>query len=95
MFDGLDHEAIRSALNAIDIGLPDGNRYTDAPNAEERAAWRVVQRQSFCGGKSEAMCQRIIKAWLESGLLVKRTYENPKTRKEVVGLWVDNSKRPG
>jgi hypothetical protein len=45
MFDGLDHAAIKLALDMIDMGLPDGNRYTDAPNAGERAAWRVLQRR--------------------------------------------------
>ncbi|WP_334359205.1 MULTISPECIES: AAA family ATPase [unclassified Bradyrhizobium] len=92
IFTDLNTLTINQILTEIDAGLPDGNRYTDAPNAVERAAWPVIAKH--CEGKSEPMCRRIIKLWLDSGLLTKQDYENPITRKSVNGLWVDNAKRP-
>lgn len=91
-FAGLNDLMLNQILNDIDAGLPDSNRYTDAPNVIERAAWRVVEKH--CPGKSEAACRQIIKLWVKSGLLIRRTYENKVTRKPAIGLWVDNGKRP-
>jgi hypothetical protein len=91
-FAGMSNLILNQILNDIEAGLPDGNRYTDAPNVIERAAWRVIEK--FCAGKSEAACRQIIKLWLKSGLLIRRTYENKATRKPANGLWVDNGKRP-
>jgi hypothetical protein len=33
-------------LLSADAGLPDGNRYTDAAKATDRAAWQVVTRHA-------------------------------------------------
>jgi AAA domain/Bifunctional DNA primase/polymerase, N-terminal len=79
-------------LSDIDAGLPDGNRYTHGRNAGDRAAWRVVTKH--VPDKSEALAKDVIKAWLATGLLYSEEYENPKTRKPVKGLWVNNTKRP-
>ena len=83
---------VNQILNEIDTGLSDGNRYTDAPKATERAAWRVVVKH--LPDKPEAAARRMVAAWRASGLLTIKMYENPGTRKEVTGLWVDDSKRP-
>ena len=94
LFADLGVFTINKILNDIDTGLPDGiNRYTDAARTTERSAWLLIQKHY--PGKSEAACRRIIKLWMKSGLLVARDYDNPKTRKTVSGLWVDNAKRPG
>ena len=45
--------------------------------------------------KTEGQAREIIKTWVKNGVLVRRDYENPKTRKAVKGLFVDASKRPG
>ena len=79
-------------LDDIDAGLPDGNRFSDAPKADERAAWRVIE--THCPGKSEGPARQIVKTWLGSGLLVRKKYRNPVERKEINGLWVDNLRRP-
>jgi hypothetical protein len=92
IFADLANLKINEILTEIDAGLPDGNRYTDAPKATGRAAWRVIAKH--CDGKSEAACRKIIRLWLESGLLTRRDYDNPTTRKPVNGLWVDATKRP-
>jgi hypothetical protein len=74
-------------------GLPDGNRYSNASKANERAAWKVVKRHA--PDKTEGQAREIIKAWVKNGVLIAEEYENPLTRKQVKGLRVDNSKRPG
>jgi hypothetical protein len=90
-FAGLSNVTLNQILSEIDAGLPDGNRFTDANAATDRAAWRVIERHS---AKNEAMCRQIIRLWVKSGLVVHHTYENPATRKPVKGLRVNNEKRP-
>jgi hypothetical protein len=95
LFDDLDVPTINLILGKITIGLPpDGKqRYSDSRNTPpDRAAWCVVQE--YCPRKTEAACKRVIKVWLDSGLLIQREYINPATRNTVKGLWVDDSKRP-
>ncbi len=92
LFEGLDVTTINNILNDIEAGLPDGNRYTDAGKATDRAASRMVAKH--CPGKTDGLCRAIIKRWLEIELLIRRDYENPKTRKPVSGLWVNSNKRP-
>jgi hypothetical protein len=56
------------------------------------AAWRVILMH--CPDKNEAAERKIIKTWTASGLLVRKSYENPSTRKTVSGFWIDPAKRP-
>jgi AAA domain len=89
----LSFETIDAALTAIDAGLPNGQRYSSAPNANARAAWRVVQ--SHCPGKSEKQCRDAIKIWVKNGVLNEQDYDDPVERKSRLGLKVDHEKRPG
>jgi hypothetical protein len=66
-------------LADIEDGLPDGNRYTDAPNAADRAAWRVVIKHA--PNKSEVQARDIIKKWITDKVLTSREYTNPKTER--------------
>jgi hypothetical protein len=91
-FAGLSNLMINEILTIIDAGLPDGSRYSSAPNAKATAAWRVVA--AICSGKPEAICRKIIKLWCDSGLLMNEKYTNPASRKPAVGLRVDHQKRP-
>jgi hypothetical protein len=79
-------------LTAIAAGLTDGNFYTDGPNAKDRSAWRVVVQHA--PSKTEGQARQIIRTWVDNGVLVSFDYTNPRTRKEVRGLKVDDSKRP-
>jgi len=88
----LDAEHINQLLDKIDAGLPDGTRYSAAPNAKDRAAWRVIVDE--VPDKTEAQAREVITAWLKSKLLVVDEYDNPKTRKPAKGLFVDSTKRP-
>ena len=93
MWTDLSIELLNQILTKIDAGLSDGNRYSDAPRtADERAVWKVVT--GLAPAKTEGQAREMIKTWVKNGVLVKRDYENPKTRKTVVGLYVDHEKRP-
>jgi hypothetical protein len=92
LFQDVSRPTINDILNEIDAGLPDGNRYTDAPNATERAAWRIVVKH--VKDKTTEEARRMIGSWRASGLLIAKDYKNPNTTKKVRGLWVDDSKRP-
>ena len=61
--------------------MPDGNRYTNAPNADDRAAWKVVTKHA--PDKTEGQAREIIKAWVKNTVLIIEEYENPVTRKVV------------
>ena len=84
---------LNTILNEIDAGLPNGQRYSDAPRAGDRAAWKVVQRHY--PDKSEPQCREIIKTWVGNGVLRSEPYHDPGRRAEVNGLQVNASKRPG
>jgi AAA domain/Primase C terminal 2 (PriCT-2) len=88
----LDDKLVNRILAAIDKGLPDGNRYTDGPNAGEREAWNVVL--GFAPQKTEVQAKQIIKMWVQQRVLVSRKYDNPVTRKEVKGLYLDPKMGP-
>jgi hypothetical protein len=89
---GLSSVALNAALTNIDAGMPNGQRYSDAPNASTRAAWRVVQKH--CPDRSEAQCREMIKTWVRNGVLFNEPYDDPVERKERQGLRVDPEKRP-
>ena len=89
---GLSHHTLNQVLTAIDAGLPDGNRYSDARNVTDRAAWKVVLQHA--PNKTETQAREIIKTWVKNGVLVAEDYENPVTRHQVRGLQLDTTKRP-
>jgi hypothetical protein len=89
---GISPVILNAALDDIDAGLANGQRYSDAGPAKDRAAWSVVARH--CSGKSEGQCREIVRAWLKTGLLYSADYDDPIQRKRRPGLHVDASKRP-
>jgi hypothetical protein len=92
-FADLSVDLLNQILTAIDAGLADGNRYTDASKADERAAWKVIVERA--PNKTEGQAREIIKMWVKNGVLARYEYDNPVTRKPVNGLRLDPSKRPG
>jgi hypothetical protein len=88
----LSNTALNAALTEIDAGMSNGQRYSGAPNAKERAAWPVVQRH--CPDKTEAQCREIVRTWLKTGLLFAKEYDDPVDRKKRDGLCVNTAKRP-
>jgi hypothetical protein len=90
---GIEPETLNAILDAIDAGMPNGQRYAHENRmGQERAAWRLVQRH--CPGKNQAQCREMIKQWLNSGVLFKTDYDDPITRKLAKGLQVDRHRRP-
>jgi hypothetical protein len=66
---------LNTVLSEIDAGMPNGQRYSDAPNAKERAAWYVVQKH--CPNKTEGQCREIIRTWVKNGVLYRDDYNYP------------------
>jgi hypothetical protein len=88
----INTSAANDILDRIDGALPDGRRYSAAPQAgEARAAWRVVQTKfpEF----SENQCRNVVAAWTKSGVLITDDYDDPTQRRKSAGLFV--AKRPG
>jgi hypothetical protein len=92
MLDGLDSALLNRVLDDIDAGMEDGQRYSAASRATDRAAWAVIL--NHCPTKTEKQCRGVVSAWLKSGTLFNETYHDPVRRKEVLGLRVDATKRP-
>lgn len=92
-WEGLTDDLLNRMLTDIDAGMPDGNRYSDANAADDRAAWKVVCKHAPT--KSEAQAREVIKTWIENNVLYRDSYENPKSRKKERGLYLDATKRPG
>ncbi|KRR09572.1 hypothetical protein CQ12_13880 [Bradyrhizobium jicamae] len=91
-WDGISSAQINAALDDIESGMPNGQRYSDAPKAGERAAWKVVQRH--CPNRTEFQCREIVRTWSKNGLLVAEDYEDPTDYKTRKGLRVIHGKRP-
>lgn len=90
-FDGLSNETARDILNAIDAGLPDGQRYiARRGNGTNRWVGAVLEDHDF----GAAQAQEIVKAWVRSGVLVVEDYTNPVRRRSEKGIAVDRSKMP-
>lgn len=80
-------------LDAIDEGLPQGSRYSPAPQAKDRAAWPVVIK--FVAELTEKQARAVIATWLKNKVLAARTYYDPEHRHDRAGLFVDPTRRPG
>jgi hypothetical protein len=88
----LDVDIQNKILDQIHVGMPNGQRYSNAPRATDRQAWKVVQT---IARKTEPLCRKIIKEWMDDGVLTVGSYHDPVTRKSGTScLYVDDSKRP-
>jgi hypothetical protein len=90
---GMDTPLLNRILDKIDAGISDGTRYSTAPRAETRAAWRVVLE--LAPNKTEAQARDMIKTWVRNGVLCVEEYDDPVRRDKAKGLYVDAAKRPG
>lgn len=91
-WDGISGAQLNAALDEIEAGLSDGQRYSDAPKAAARAAWPVVQRH--CPNRTEPQCRDIVRTWVKNGVLLVEDYDDPIERKPRKGLRVCHGKRP-
>jgi hypothetical protein len=74
-WDSLSGAQLNAALDAIEAGMPNGQRYSDAPKAGDRAAWRAVQ--VHCPDRTEPQCREIVKTWVKNGVLTSEDYDDP------------------
>jgi hypothetical protein len=88
---GTSSVILNAILDDIDRGMDNGQRYSNAPK-NERPVWPVVQKHY--PDKSEGQCREIIHAWLRTGLLTPKDYDDPVQRRSKKGLYVDSTKRP-
>lgn len=89
----LSINVLNRILDEIDRGLADGERYSHAPAATDRAAWKVIQRHA--PEKTEKQCREVIATWAKNGVLEAQEYRSQAERKLVKGLKVNPLKRPG
>ena len=82
--------AVNRILDVIEAGLRDGRRFSVAPQAKDRAAWRVVQGQVPALSDNEA--QAVIDTWLQNGAVETRSYQDPVYRRDSLGLFVNRAK---
>jgi len=78
-------------LDVIAGGMPNGQRYSNAPAAKDRQAWKVVEHFT---NLPEAACRKWIFDWMKAGALMKVDYQDKVERKKRSGLNVVNEKRP-
>jgi hypothetical protein len=92
LWEGADSPTLNRILDRIDAGLPNGSRYSQAPAATGRAAWKVVADE--IPSKTEEQAREIINLWFKNGLLVAEDYPDPAARRSLKGLRVIAAKRP-
>jgi len=81
-------------LDDIDAGLDGGkHRYSAQPTATKRGAWHVVLRH--VASLTQKQARKIIRTWVNNGVLIEDAYEDKAEGKKWNGLRVNNAKRPG
>jgi hypothetical protein len=91
--DDLDDNMQNTILDDVDAGMEDGQRYSAAGSAGDRAAWKIVKERA--PELSEAQCRETIRRWVKDGVLYSDNYEDPKQRRSRKGLFVNDAKRSG
>jgi AAA domain-containing protein len=79
-------------LDAIEVGLPDGQLYSSSRQTGPRWAGNVLM-ELF--DMKEAAAAEVITKWVGTGVLRREKYHDPQLRKERMGLRVNNTNRPG
>ena len=78
--------AATSVLRLINAGTSDGRRFSAAPQAKDRAAWRLVQ--TAVPSLTDKAAQGVISSWLRTKVLETRSYRDPIDRRHYPGLFV-------
>ena len=92
-FDGITMSEINRILDAIRDGVETDVRYKKSPKAEHYVG--NVINEVTSQGRSDNEVKAIIKTWFASGVLFLEDYKDRVQRREVKGVYVDGSKRPG
>jgi len=84
--------AATSVLCLINAGTPDGRRFSAAPQAKDRAAWRIVQ--TAVPSLTDKAAQDVIDSWLRTKVLETRSYRDPVDRRHYPGLFLTPLEEP-
>ena len=91
---GFSTSSARIALQTIQNGFDDGQRYTlKKSRGTKRWAGDVVIDAG--ADVSEVSAKAILKTWVQRGMIYEDQVRNPKTRKEENGLFVNMDLMPG
>ena len=88
----MDEKTVNKILSLINAGIltDDGvEHYSSRPQDKERFAGSVITNFPFESAKhtkNDAQAKRIVKHWIENGLLEEFEYTSPKQRKVRNGL---------
>ena len=93
MWQDVSDEQMEAIIADIDVGMPDGARFSNFSRATTRAAWQVVVKH--VPTKTEPQAKEIIAAWIKSGVLLSQEYRNEKTRKNEIGLFENKERDKG
>lgn len=92
-FQDLSTSTCREVVLAIDAGMDNGDRYTDARSkTNTRWAGNVIMELA---GKTEAEAIKILSTWIKNGVLEARNYRSEAQRKNCFGLWANHTNLPG
>jgi hypothetical protein len=91
IWDDIPPALCNSILDDIAAGPAPGRHYSPANRAEDRAAWKVVNK--YLPNLTDKQCHRVIATWLDTGMIETFDYTDPVIRKTRSGLRV--LKRPG
>ena len=84
LFDGLYSADLNCVLRKLNAGMGNGQRYSLAPAAKDRAAWHAVQEQF--PDLAEERCRAIITAWKKNQLFEIGDYDDPVRRTKATGI---------
>ncbi|MBL4858675.1 MAG: AAA family ATPase [Erythrobacter sp.] len=95
-FESLTSHRIKTILDMIEAGMPDGSRYrlSTRGGSKESGRWVGCLLMSETD-MNEATAKKIIKVWHGNGVLVETSYKCPVERRTVKGLFAPESNRPG
>ena len=83
---------LNAIIDDIDKGLENGQRYSDANKATDRAVWKVIVKHL---DRTEKQAREMIRIWVKNQVLIAMTYDDPVKRKKLTGLTANPVKRPG
>ena len=81
-------------LDEINAGLDGGTRrYVHGGRGEDRAAWKVVVRH--VPSMNEKQARDVVGTYVKNGVLLHRKYHDPQDRRDRLGLYLVETRRPG
>jgi hypothetical protein len=83
---------IQTILDEIDTAFEAEEAYSNAPNAKDRPAWKVVTKHLE---RTEPQAREMIREWVKNDVLTLDDYTDKADRKKRKGLKSNPAKRPG